>query len=124
VAGHAGVFSTVGDTLKLAAAILAPGGMFTGAAVDRFTRRESAPPGTSRTLGWDTPTPPSQSGSYFSAHSIGHLGYSGSSLWIDLDRQIAVALLTNRVYTEGGPANAKIQQVRPAFHDAVMKPLR
>ncbi len=121
VAGHAGLFSTVPDVLQFAAAILQPGDVFTGAAVERFTRRESLPPATSRTLGWDTPTPPSQSGRYFSPHSVGHLGYAGTSLWIDLDQKLAVALLTNRVYTESGPANTKIQQLRPAFHDAVIK---
>jgi CubicO group peptidase (beta-lactamase class C family) len=123
VAGHAGVFSTVGDVLRFAGALLTPGDIFTAAAVERFTRREDRPPGTSRTLGWDTPTTPSQSGRYFSTHSVGHLGYSGTALWIDLERRIAVALLTNRAYTEGGPANTKIQQVRPAFYDAVMEEL-
>ena len=111
------------DVLRFAAAILGQDDVFAPKAIERFTRRETAPPGTSRTLGWDTPTPPSQSGRYFSAHSVGHLGYSGTSLWIDLDREIAVTLLTNRVYTDSGPANTKIQQVRPEFHDAVMQTL-
>jgi serine-type D-Ala-D-Ala carboxypeptidase len=123
VAGHAGLFSTVGDVLRFAAAILKPGDTFGAKSINRFTRRETTPPGTSRTLGWDTPTSPSQSGLYFSPHSVGHLGYSGTSLWIDMDREIAVALLTNRVYIESGPANTSIQQVRPQFHDAVMEAL-
>jgi len=58
--------------------------------IDLFTRRESAPEGSSRALGWDTPSMPSQSGKYFSARSFGHLGYTGTSLWIDRERQLSI----------------------------------
>jgi CubicO group peptidase (beta-lactamase class C family) len=84
-----------------------------------FTRREQTPAGTSRALGWDTPSFPSQSGKYFSADSFGHLGYTGTSLWIDPKRQLSITLLTNRTWPDCG--NHAIKQVRPRFHDAVMQ---
>src|SRR5207244_8050570 len=84
-----------------------------------FTRRESIPEGTSRGLGWDTPSQPSQSGKYFSPRSFGHLGYTGTSLWIDPERQLSVTLLTNRTWPDC--TDHAIKQVRPRFHDAVMQ---
>jgi CubicO group peptidase (beta-lactamase class C family) len=84
-----------------------------------FTRRERTPAGTSRALGWDTPSFPSQSGQYFSPDSFGHLGYTGTSLWIDPQRQLSITLLTNRSWPDC--ANHAIKQVRPRFHDAVMQ---
>jgi CubicO group peptidase (beta-lactamase class C family) len=86
-----------------------------------FTRRESSPPGTTRGLGWDTPSSPSQSGKYFSARSFGHLGYTGTSLWLDPDRQLSATLLTNRTWPDC--ANQAIRQLRPKFHDAVVQAL-
>jgi CubicO group peptidase (beta-lactamase class C family) len=86
--------------------------------VELFTRRHA---GSSRALGWDTPSPPSQSGKYFSARSFGHLGYTGTSLWIDPERQVAVALLTNRTWPD--KKSQLIKQVRPRFHDAVIEAL-
>ena len=86
-----------------------------------FTRRESAPAGTSRARGWDTPSSPSQSGKYFSPSSFGHLGYTGTSLWIDPVRRLSITLLTNRTWPDC--ANQAIKQVRPQFHDAVMEAL-
>jgi serine-type D-Ala-D-Ala carboxypeptidase len=82
-----------------------------------FTRRESTPTGTSRALGWDTPSAPSQSGKYFGPNSFGHLGYTGTSLWIDPDRQLSITLLTNRTWPDC--TNQAIKQVRPKFHNAV-----
>jgi CubicO group peptidase (beta-lactamase class C family) len=119
IAAHAGVFSTCGDLLRFGATLCTAADFFAQRTVDFFSTRVSG----SRALGWDTPSNPSQSGRFFSKHSIGHLGYTGTSLWIDLDRRIVVALLTNRVYTEQGPPNQGIQQVRPMFHDAVMEAL-
>jgi len=87
--------------------------------VSLFTRRESAPPGTTRTLGWDTPSSPSQSGKYFSPQSFGHLGYTGASLWIDPSRQLSITLLTNRTWPDCD--NLAIKQVRPRFHDAIIE---
>jgi CubicO group peptidase (beta-lactamase class C family) len=74
-----------------------------------------------RTLGWMVPTADSSSGRYFSARSFGHLGFTGTSIWVDPDRQLFVILLTNRVYPTR--ANDKIAAVRPAVHDAVIEGL-
>jgi len=122
VAGHAGLFSTSGD-LAVFAHVMLNGGypILRPETVNLFTRRESAPDGTSRALGWDTPSAPSQSGKYFGPRSFGHLGYTGTSLWIDADRQISVTLLTNRTWPDC--ANQAIKQVRPAFHDAAVRAL-
>ena len=73
-------------------------------------------------MGWDVPTPPSSSGKYFSRSSFGHLGYTGTSIWIDPEKELFVILLTNRVHPTR--KNEKIQQVRPAVHDAIMEALR
>ena len=122
VAPHAGVFATAEDVAKFALRILNGGQpILRGDTVSRFTKRETAPPGSSRALGWDTPSSPSQSGRYFSASSIGHLGYTGTSLWIDPERQLSVTLLTNRTWPDC--SNKAIQQVRPKFHDAVAEAL-
>jgi CubicO group peptidase (beta-lactamase class C family) len=86
-----------------------------------FTRRETAPEGTSRALGWDTPSQPSQSGKYFGPNSFGHLGYTGTSLWIDPHRQLSITLLTNRCWPDC--SNQAIKGVRPKFHDAVIETL-
>src|SRR5271157_3411926 len=93
-AGHAGLFSNVPDLLRFAGAILdASSGtgdakLFEAATVEQFAERQG-PEGSSRALGWDTPSENSSSGRYFSPRSIGHLGYSGCSLWIDLEAGIA-----------------------------------
>ncbi len=128
VAGHAGLFSNVPDLLRLASKILyADAGsepevprLFKAATVELFGQRQS-PEGSSRALGWDTPSEHSSSGRHFSSHSIGHLGYSGCSLWIDLDARVAVALLTNRTWPDRN--NQLIRAVRPAFHNAVREAL-
>jgi CubicO group peptidase (beta-lactamase class C family) len=86
-----------------------------------FKRRETSPPGTSRALGWDTPSSPSQSGKHFSPASFGHLGYTGTSLWIDPESQLSVTLLTNRTWPDS--SNQAIREVRPLFHDAVVEAL-
>jgi CubicO group peptidase (beta-lactamase class C family) len=123
VAGHAGVFSNVPDVLRFADAVLeahagngAKYNLFEPMTVEVFGKRQG-PADSSRALGWDTPSANSSSGRYFSPHSIGHLGYSGCSLWIDLDARITVALLTNRTWPDR--KSQLIREVRPAFHDAV-----
>jgi CubicO group peptidase (beta-lactamase class C family) len=122
VAGHAGLFSTAEDLARFAHAMLHGGcPILRPETVALFTRRESAPLGTSRALGWDTPSSPSQSGKYFGPRSFGHLGYTGTSLWIDPDRQLSITLLTNRTWPDC--ANHAIKQVRPKFHDAIMEAL-
>ncbi len=122
VAAQAGLFSTAGDVAMFAQCMLNGGvPILHSEAVALFTRRELSPDGTSRALGWDTPSQPSQSGTYFSANSFGHLGYTGTSLWIDPVRQISVTLLTNRTWPDN--SHQGIKDVRPKFHDAVMKAL-
>jgi serine-type D-Ala-D-Ala carboxypeptidase len=123
VAGHAGCFATAQDVATFAEFMLRGGRPLLQAhTVELFTRREQNPAGTSRTLGWDTPSAPSQSGNLFSARSYGHLGYTGTSLWIDPERQLSVTLLTNRTWPDRGAQT--IKQIRPAFHDAVIEALK
>lgn len=122
VAGHAGLFSTAEDVARFAYAILnGEPPIIPPDTVARFTRRESTPAGTTRTLGWDTPSAPSQSGKHFGPRSYGHLGYTGTSLWIDPDRQLSITLLTNRTWPDC--QNQAIKQVRPKFHDAIIEAL-
>jgi CubicO group peptidase (beta-lactamase class C family) len=122
VAGHAGLFSTVPDLLRFSTAILTPeeAPLFSYPTILTFSERQ-LPVGSSRALGWDTPSAPSSSGTHFSTRSIGHLGYSGCSLWIDLEANVAVVLLTNRTWPDR--SNDEIRQLRPAFHDAVRNAL-
>lgn len=143
-AGHAGLFSAAEDVAIFAHAMLqssagAPAREMPaliskeGASntpshpilrpdtVALFTHREPAPTGTSRALGWDTPSAPSQSGKYFGLNSYGHLGYTGTSLWIDPDRQLSITLLTNRTWPDC--SNQAIKQIRPKFHDAIVESL-
>ncbi len=123
VAGHAGVFAPGADVATFAHVMLSGGApILRPETVALFTRRESSPAGTSRALGWDTPSSPSQSGRYFSERSFGHLGYTGSSLWIDPECRLSVTLLTNRTWPD--KSSEKIKQVRPKFHDAVVEALR
>jgi CubicO group peptidase (beta-lactamase class C family) len=122
-AGHAGLFSNALDPLLYAQCLLAPQGrqLFTPETVQLFTARAGLPLGSCRALGWDTPSPPSSSGRFFSHHSAGHLGYAGTSLWIDFDRQVTIVLVTNRTWPDR--QSQEIRTVRPAFHDAVMQAL-
>jgi serine-type D-Ala-D-Ala carboxypeptidase len=120
VAGHAGVFSTAEDVARFAHAMLNGGyPILRPNTVQLFTRSVRAPAGSFRTLGWDKPSSPSQSGKYFGPRSFGHLGYTGTSLWIDPDRQLSITLLTNRTWPDC--QNQAIKQVRPAFHNAVIE---
>jgi CubicO group peptidase (beta-lactamase class C family) len=122
VAGHAGLFSTAEDVAIFAHAMLAGGNpIVRPETLALFTRREPSPPETSRALGWDTPSSPSQSGKYFSPRSFGHLGYTGTSLWIDQKRDLSITLLTNRTWPDC--SNQAIKQVRPKFHNAVVETL-
>lgn len=122
VAGHAGLFSTAEDLARFAHAMLLRGApIVRPGTVALFTKRQTQPAGTSRALGWDTPSNPSQSGKYFGAASYGHLGYTGTSLWIDPDRKLSITLLTNRTWPDC--SNQAIKQLRPNFHDAVVEAL-
>jgi len=124
-AGHAGLFSNVADLLKFAGEVLSgsspnplhnSSGLFNRDTVETFAQRQE-PEGSSRALGWDTPSQQSSAGQYFSRHSIGHLGFSGCSLWIDLDASVAAVLLTNRTWPDR--QSQLIREIRPSFHDAV-----
>jgi beta-N-acetylhexosaminidase len=125
VSGHAGLFSTAPD-LSAFCQMLLNGGVYAHqrilrrATIAQFTTPQQLSGGT-RTLGWAVPTEGGSSGHYFSAHSFGHTGFTGTSIWIDPDRQLFVVLLTNRVHPTR--ENTKIQQLRPALHDAVMQAL-
>ncbi|HUX45271.1 MAG TPA: serine hydrolase domain-containing protein [Terracidiphilus sp.] len=125
-AGHAGLFSNVSDLLRFAAEILAAApdapdpksGLFQKNSVELFAQRQP-PDGSSRALGWDTPSENSSAGELFSASTIGHLGFSGCSLWIDLKQRLAVVLLTNRTWPDR--QRQLIRDVRPAFHNALLR---
>jgi beta-N-acetylhexosaminidase len=123
VSGHAGLFSTSPD-LAAFCQMLLNGGVYAHqrilkrATIAEFTAPQPLAQNT-RTLGWVLPTENSSSGHYFSAHSYGHTGFTGTTIWIDPDRQLFVVLLTNRVNPTR--ENHKIAEVRPAVHDAIMK---
>jgi CubicO group peptidase (beta-lactamase class C family) len=103
VAGHAGLFASADDVMRYALAIL---DVWHGRSealprelLRAFATRQRLPENSDWALGWDTPTAgASSSGRYFSANSIGHLGFTGTSLWIDLDAEAVVVMLTNRVH--------------------------
>ena len=122
ISGHAGLFSTAHEVHLLARELVAAynGGrsLFDGKVVRRFFhwRRPADSP---RRLGWATPQGLISPGRHFGPLTVGHLGYTGTSLWIDLERSIWVVLLTNRVYYGRDPA--KINVFRPRLHDAVMQ---
>jgi CubicO group peptidase (beta-lactamase class C family) len=112
VARHAELFATAGDLWHFAHALLE-----TAAG-----RRDWLPPGTTRALGWDTPTPRRSSpGDSFGEQSIGHLGFTGCSLWIDLAQQVTVILCTNRVHPSRQATG--IASLRPAVHNMIMRAL-
>jgi CubicO group peptidase (beta-lactamase class C family) len=138
VAPHAGLFGTAGDLARFAQMLLY-GGVFehqrivSRETLERFTRRCGVP-GSSRALGWDTPTSGdgvrsstpgapgySSAGSLLSEGSFGHTGFTGTSLWIDPARRLFVVLLTNRVHPRRD--NDAIRQVRAEVADAVVRAL-
>jgi beta-N-acetylhexosaminidase len=125
VSGHAGVFSTAPD-LAAFCQMLLNGGVYVHnrvlkrATIAEFTTPQALAKNT-RTLGWVAHTEGGFSGHYFSAHSYGHTGFTGTSIWIDPERNLFVVLLTNRVHPTR--ENGKIAQVRPAVHDAILKGL-
>ena len=119
VAGHAGLFGTAEAVLTVSGAWLraycGQSSILDSELVREFTGRQSYVPQSSWALGWDTPTAQSSSGRYFSADSFGHLGYTGTSLWIDPQRELEVVLLSNRVHPSH--KNEKIREFRPVVHD-------
>ena len=122
VAAHAGLFSSAPDLARFAQTLLNGGSPIVAReTLSLFTRRQSSPAGTSRALGWDTPSRPSQSGRYLSPSAFGHLGFTGSSLWIDPERALSITLLTNRTWPDS--SNQAIKEVRPRVHDALVEAL-
>jgi len=140
VAGHAGVFATARDLFLFAREMLrarrGEGRVLSRSSAVAMTTRVAEPAGCPRTLGFDTPTageggmsfperdspgdtPCSQAGALAPPGAVGHLGYTGCSLWIDPDREVTVVLLTNRVVH--GPGNRKLSALRPRIHDAAWK---
>jgi CubicO group peptidase (beta-lactamase class C family) len=121
VAGHAGLFAPVDDVMRFGTALL---DVWHGRSLAlprerlvEFAARQSLPPGSDWALGWDTPTAGgSSSGRYFSPQSIGHLGFTGTSLWIDFDAQAVVVMLTNRIHLVAKKSKFTL---RAEIHDLV-----
>jgi len=120
VAGHAGLFSTASD-LAVFAQMLLNGGSYNGtrivadSTVKLFTRRAAS----TRAMGWDTCGGKGSCGTYLSPTAYGHTGFTGTSLWIDPEREMFVVLLTNRVHDARARRPAKvISDVRADLADA------
>jgi len=127
VAGHAGLFATGREVFELAACFYRVyNGERVGALTPEVVKRFFiVPPGADRAYGFDTPSgDPARraAGRYFSAHSVGHLGFTGTSFWLDLETSQMVVLLTNRVHL-GRDDKTKIQAFRPRFHEAASRAL-
>jgi CubicO group peptidase (beta-lactamase class C family) len=133
VSGNAGLFSDAPDLARFATWLMGvrsgalrpgvnPPGLDSGTVV-RFTTRQNIPLGSSRALGWDTPSDSgySSAGSILSRRSFGHTGYTGTSIWMDPENDLFVILLTNRVNPTR--ANIKILQVRATVADLVAEAL-
>jgi CubicO group peptidase (beta-lactamase class C family) len=123
VAGHAGLFSSVDDVMTFAQTLLdvwhGRSDAWPRALLREFTSRQGLPETSDWALGWDTPSEGrSSSGRYFSPNSIGHLGFTGTSLWIDLEREAVVVLLTNRVHLV---AKRSRFDLRPKVHDLLIE---
>ena len=122
IAGHAGLFGTAGSVGECARHWLqvleGRTGAFSQEMARTFIARRTEVPGSSRALGWDTMLPTSSCGTRMSPRAFGHVGFAGTSLWIDPDLSVYVALLTNRVHPS--PDNNAIAQVRPVLHDAII----
>jgi CubicO group peptidase (beta-lactamase class C family) len=123
IEGHAGLFGTAGDVFSLLSELSAgyrgdpTAKMFDSELARRFLRRDKR---TGRALGFDTPSPVNPScGRFFSKRTVGHLGFTGTSFWMDLDRNVVVILFTNRIHPSRD--NNRIKAFRPKLHDAVMK---
>ena len=125
IAGHAGLFGTALSVSYISQAwlqaVLGRLSILPTTLAQQFVKRQDSSGKSSWALGWDTPSAPSSSGSYFSPESFGHLGYAGTSLWIDPVRELEVILLSNRVHPTR--ENNQIQAFRPALHDLVINEL-
>lgn len=124
VAGHAGLFGAARDVDALAriveGASLGENGFLPPELVEEMWTVDTSVKGSTRTLGWDTPAPKgSLAGTLMSPRTVGHLGSTGTSLWIDRDRRLQITLLTNRVHPSRD--NDRIREFRPRIHDAVLE---
>ena len=124
VAGHAGLFSSARDihiiVAKLDRCLRAGDSFLSQGLVHEFFTKDDSVPHSTHALGWDTPAPEnSSSGIHFSSRSVGHLGFTGTSLWWDLEKNCHVILLTNRVHPNRN--NEKIKQFRPKIYDLIMQ---
>ncbi|HEX2190715.1 MAG TPA: serine hydrolase, partial [Longimicrobiaceae bacterium] len=122
VAGHAGLFSTALDMAVYAQTMLNGGSygthrVYTPETVRRFTAIRTRV--GNRGWGWDVPVSRSSAGSYFSARSFGHTGFTGTSVWIDPEQELFVVLLTNRTYGDAG--QRAVLELREKVHDAVAR---
>ena len=123
VAPHAGLFATADDVMRFAQVVLdvwhGRSEALPPETLRGFLTRQHLPEKSEWALGWDTPTPgASSSGRHFSLKSIGHLGFTGTSLWIDLEREAVVVLLTNRVHMI---AKRSRFELRPRVHDLILE---
>jgi beta-N-acetylhexosaminidase len=128
VSGNAGLFSNALDLSRFAAMLLNGGAWDTlqlirAETVAEFTTRQDLPPGSTRALGWDTPSDSgySSAGATLSRRSFGHTGFTGTSMWMDPDRDLFIILLSNRV--NPGRSNTAILHVRPHVADLVIDAL-
>jgi len=126
VAGHAGLFSSARDVhallVRVGRCLQGKDGFLPQGVVQEFFKKDRSPGNANFALGWDTPSSEgSASGHLFSRDSVGHLGYTGCSLWYDLEKNCHVILLANRVHPSR--KNDKIQEFRPLIHDQIMKVL-
>lgn len=125
--GHAGLFGTAEEVLALANMLREHyrgdrDDFFSAATVREFFRKQTVVKDCSFALGWDTPSSENSSaGIHFSGNSVGHLGFTGTSLWMDLEKDVIVIFLTNRVHPTRD--NDRIKTFRPLVHNAVMEAL-
>ncbi len=121
VAGHAGLFSTADDVMQFARVMLdawhGRSALFPRELVRQFFTRQELPAGSDWALGWDTPSAGrSSSGQYFKHPSVGHLGFTGTSLWIDLEAECVVVMLSNRIHLVAKKSHFGL---RPIVHDLI-----
>jgi CubicO group peptidase (beta-lactamase class C family) len=129
VAGHSGLFGIAQGAFILISFLWdicrdsLQNDAWSSEVVKDFWTRQNIVPQSTWALGFDTPSSSNYSscGRFFSSRSVGHLGFTGTSFWLDLDQGILVVLLTNRVYPTR--ENNKIRQFRPMLHNLVMKEL-
>jgi CubicO group peptidase (beta-lactamase class C family) len=127
VSGHAGLFASAKDldTLlrRLKDCYQNASEMIPQRIVREFWTPDHTVSSTTWCLGWDTPSAVgSSAGTHFSPHSVGHLGFTGTSVWLDLEHDRHVILLTNRVHPSRD--NDAIRAFRPFIHDLIVQALQ